>query len=554
MDIEEFDYVIVGGGSAGCVAGNLLSADKKTRVAVVEAGSYANNDPFLVAPRDNIPTNNKYFWWGQTIPDPDANNRKFDWTNGRVLGGGSSINGMIYTRGSPQRYDEWVPYGGPQWSADNVYENFKEFENFVGPTSDPATHGYNGPQPIRASRGDSPVVTEIFNAIKSTNAPGTQLISGDYNSASSYMGVFDIWQYWQYPDQTRGSSARAFMGVQVINEKGEGQHGRKLKVFLQSTATHIIYPSQHDCSNKNKLRAEGLIIIRNGKPIFLKIKEELHIAAGFKTPAFLQVNGIGPEKVLKDAGVQVRVNLAGVGAAMKNHYYIPTLLIPIPGSGKTLIRNSQPGDFSYSGAFLPDPRGIEPTKRQVQLSGVISNIPEVGGDALLMVVEAPLRPKSSGVIKIQNNDPLKIELADIGFLHNSEDLEISAATFTTIIKPAFQYLLSQGYFPISPSIATIDDPVALRDFIRNSVGNGHHYMAGAPMGPEENGGVTDGWGKIHDTENIRIIDDQVAPLNNDGNTNSTAEIIPWIICKHIIAERKHHSCEGIKIEIKTNSC
>lgn len=529
IETLQADFVVIGTGAAGSCLGYVLSSDPRYSVICLEAGPNVNNDPTFIAPVPGFDVSvfPGYYWPGLTLPDPNANNRTFNWTNGRLLGGGTSIYGMITTRGSYQRFDEWTPLVGPNWSGAKVYQAYKEMEKFFGPVPDPSVHGYNGPRNVRLGISDSTSTPQYQDAILATGAPGTHLIE-DYNSPQTPIGVFRNTQYFQFPDQTRASSSRTFLGPNVMDAEGNGVNGRKLKLITQATATHLIW------SKKNPTQVKGVYAVVNGKPIKIKARQRVILSAGLKSSAFLQVNGIGPVDVLQAAGVPVRVPLDGVGKNLKNGPYIATILFPPPGTQP----NSQPGSFNEIGAFLPDPRPGEPLNlRNVQLSSSLRNYPQLGGFISIFIVETPLRPKSSGYIRINGNDPLRMENVDIGFLNDPDDLEEAAAVFTTIVRPVYQYLQDNfGYIPILPDIATIDDPEALRNFIRNNVGNGHHYQCFNKMGPVSNGGVVDDWGHVHGVQGLSVVDDSIAPINTDGNTGYTAEMIAWRIGRHYLEE------------------
>ena len=518
------DYVIIGTGSAGAVLANVLSNDRLHSVISLEAGQNADNEPIVVGPNPfiTVPYDMEYYWPGNTLPDPDAAGRIFNWTNGRVLGGGSSINGQIYSRGTPQRFNEWAAIVGPDWTADKVYAAYKEMESFVGFADACNTHGFNGLMAIRAGIPDSNSTQHFIDAINSVNPPGNVPII-DYNCPETPMGHFRPWQLWQFPDGTRASSSRTFLNSNIVDANGRGVNGRKLQVLTQTTATHLKWSK---CGN----RVKGVFAVKNGVPIFIKANKKVIVSSGFKSAGFLQVNGIGPRDVLEAAGVKVRVENPNVGLLV-NSYFIPTFSVPPPN----VTFNTNPANYYSAGAFLPDPRPGSPLdQRNVELSTLLLR-PAPGVVLHFLVVESPLRVKSTGFIRIQNADPLKIEEVDIGYLHNPDDLEATAATFDLIVTPMIKYLQTNfGYIQLSPPIATLDDPVALRDYIRNNINNGHHYQCTTKMGPREQGGVVDQWGNVYGTENLLVVDNSIAPLIIDGNPNSIAEMMAFRIGRHLL--------------------
>lgn len=525
MKSYKADYVIVGTGSAGCVLANVLSSDKKTSVISLEAGQYENDNEFLNMPQSNVPDSPQYFWSGVTLPDLNTDGISYDWTNGRVLGGGSSINGQLAVKSQPATFDEWERIAGPFWSARKVYKTYKKMESLFGPVTDPQNHGYQGEQAIRVGIPDSNQVDNFINAVKASGVPGSQTEINDYNNPDTPIGPFRNWQYFQFPDGTRASAARCFLNDSVINEDGVGQNGRKLLVLTQTTGTRLVWKGK---------KVKGVIALHNGIPIKIKANKKVIVSCGFNSSAFLQYNGVGPADTLEKAGVEVKVELANVGREMKNYYYLTALLLAPPNA--TL--NSNPATYNIGGAWLPDPRPGYTTKlRTIELTGLF--LPEAPGvNILVIVVESPIQPKSNGSINIQDADPLKIAAADIGFLNDPADLASSAAAYQYVIAPMYEYLIAQGYYPLSPSLATIQDTAALNAFIQGSIGNGHHYIHFNKMAPKEDGGVVDSYGNVYGAENLMVVDASIFPSNVSGNTNFPSEMVAFRIAHHLLKSDK----------------
>lgn len=543
-DCKRPDYIIIGGGASGCVAAEVLSRDRKTSVLVLEAGTNEDHNPEIVAPIQSVsPTTQGpfFFWQGTTLPDASAADQIFQWTNGRLLGGGTSIFGMTYTRGSKQRFDEWSAYVGPTWNGKVVYDEYKMMEKFNGIVSDPQNHGYHGRMNVRVGISDSTALPQYIEAFLSTNAPGSTLID-DYNSPDTPIGYFANWQYYQFPDQTRGSSSRDYLTSEdkknpstnppgnkpVIDLDGNGLDGRILKVETQTTATHIVW------SKKKKGVIKGIWALRKGVPVLYKANKDYLLASGFNSSYFLQVNGIGPRSSLEKAGIPVNIDLPGVGRNLRNAPYIIAAFLAAP-PGITV--NSQPGSFQVWGAFLPDPRpGSDPTKRKIQLNGAISN-DLFPGVTTAMLLFQPLRPLSVGNINPQDADPLKIAAVNMGILSSQEDLDFDVAVFNLILIPMINYMVNNlGYSLLFPTADTFASDAAIAAYIQSNVGNTHHYQCFNAMGPKENGGVVDVWGRVHGTQNLRIIDDSIPPITTDGNTGGTAMMLAHRISRHLLGE------------------
>lgn len=519
------DYVIIGAGAAGCVLANLLSADRKTEVVLLEAGQNSDNDPNIVdsAVANSLEGNYsyKYFWQGNTIPMPSLNGRTLPWTNGRLLGGGTSINGEIYVRGSPQVYNDWEAIVGPDWSAEKIYSAFKDMESFVGPVTDPCNHGTNGPMAIRVGVSDSNSTPIFISALQNLGVP----VIDDYNNPATPIGVFPNWQYFQFPDGTRASSSRTFLQEgKIIDEHGHGLHGRKLRVLTQATATRLIW------SDDDK-KIKGIIALHKGCPLTIAARKKVIVSAGFKSSQFLQVNGIGPADVLKAANIPVKIDNPSVGQYMKDYPYVPFTLLAPPNA----VPNSDPNALTTAGAWLADPRpGSDPTRRAIELSGVFN--PTDGLNLYILLLEAPLLPKSNGTIQVQDRDILKIEEANINMFSDPDDIALAVSGATTYILPLIQAYMAQGYYAIEPPISTLQDPVALEQYILNNAGNTHHYQHFNKMAPREQGGVVDNWGNVYGVKNLMVVDDSITPTSTDGNTAAPAEMLAWRIAKHLIAK------------------
>lgn len=532
------DYIIIGSGAAGAVLAERLTSDRHTSVILLEAGQDEDHNPIIVAPSTSISQTTygpAFFWQGNTLPDPYAADQVFDWSNGRLLGGGTSIFGMIYNRGTHERFDEWTPLVGPDWTGDKVYAAYKEMERFDGPPFPDA--GRHGRSVVRFGLSDSTATQQFVDAFLSTG-PGSVLPEiTDYNAANQPIGWFRSWQYWQFPDQTRGSSSRTYLThnvpglTDIVNDELKGVDGRKLVIHTQTTATHLRW------SKKHKNTVKGVFALRKGVPVLYKAKKKVIVSAGFNSAAFLQVNGIGPRAVLEAAGVPVRVDLSGVGNNLRNAPYLIGVIFQAP-AGTT--SNSQPGSFQSWGAFVPDIRTTS-LNRKLQLNGaVVDDLlgPDTGTQALIVV--QPLRPASSGTIAIQDADPLKIAAVQLGILSNPDDLAFIVAVYIEIIIPMIIFMQDNyGYVAVYPPLSQlapggVPSVPAIEAFAQANVGNTHHYQAFNAMGPASAGGVVDSWGNVHGVKGLMTVDDGIAPIATDGNTGGTAEVIAFRIGNHLI--------------------
>ncbi len=296
MTGQTFDYVIVGAGSAGCVLANRLSEDPTVTVALIEAGGRDTN-PWIHVPAGyyrNI-TNPKITWQFGSGPEPELGGRMINWPRGRVLGGSSAINGLLYVRGQAEDFNVWRQLGNPGWSFRDVLPYFKRAESQVRGGDE--LHGADGPLSVDDVRMDNPLC-EAF--IKSAIAAGIPL-TRDFNGPSQE-GV----GYYQL---TNKNGRRCSTAVGYL-------HPVQTRANL-STITHGVVSS---LTFEGK-RVTGVRGTFGGKTGQITARREVLLAAGaIGSPQLLQVSGVGPGRVLKAAGVDVRHDLPGVGENLQDHY------------------------------------------------------------------------------------------------------------------------------------------------------------------------------------------------------------------------------------------
>lgn len=411
------------------------------------------------------------------------------------------------------------PLAGPEWSAKPVYAAYKEIENFYGPTTHPETHGYHGLMAIRAGIPDSKATPDFIDAVKTTLNPP---IIDDYNYPKTPIGLFTNWQYFEFPDSTRASASRTFLNPYVIDKDGKGQHGRRLQVLTQTTATGVIW------SKKHPTKVKGAIVLHKGKPLRIRARKEVIVSLGLNSPAFLQVVGIGPADVLANAGVPVRVNNPAVGTNLYCYPYITLTLVCPPG----VENNTDPATLNVAGALFPDPRpGKDPNFLNFKFQPLIYADGAV--NLMIITIEAPLLPKSRGTIKIQDADPLKIASVQLGLLDDPDDLAMILAC-AQYVTPVIESLAAKGYTPIAPTIAQLQDPAYMTTYIQSTVGNTYHYQSSNRMTKtREEGGVVDPWGHVYGVKHLMVVDNSIAPTGTNGNPNGTAEMMAYRIGKHL---------------------
>jgi choline dehydrogenase len=520
-----FDYIIVGTGPAGAVIAKTLTDNKKTSVLVLEAGENNDKDKpirdstfALELEEEFFP---EYFWQGEGVPQEGLDDRIFEWTTGRLLGGGSSINGEQYVRPSSAVFREWERLLGPLWSPNRAIQRFKELEKYNGKTNNPGAHGYRGRLDIRqAPTQPTAMAQKLVAAI--AQATGFPVIL-DYNDPKSPLGPFSRWQLFQNPNGRRENSSAAFLSSDIMTPSGRGVNGRKLSVFFKSTALRVLF------SNK---RAMGVEFLKEGKYVQALARKKVIISAGINSAQLLLLSGIGPAKPLKEAGISVIFNNPNVGKRLKNHTLNFAVFTTNPNDNA--LPSNDPYALYTGGAFLPDPTGVDHNRRAVQLVGI-------GTEGMLTLALLFLRPKSRGSIKIQNNDPLKIVLADEGCLTHTEDLEAVKNIYKIYVKNIAAELASidTSYQLISPTLDVIDNDSKLEEFIKQNFGHNHHQQSSLRMAPLKQSGVVDRRGNVHGVKDLIVADDSIIPFTVDGNTSAPAFLIGFTIARQLQLQDKN---------------
>jgi len=520
-----YDYIIVGTGPAGAVIAKTLTDDKKNSVLVIEAGSNNDKDNPI---RDSTMALEleerffpQYFWQGEGVPQPGLDDRSFEWTTGRLSGGGSSINGEQYVRPTSAVMKEWERLLGPLWSPRRAVLRFKKLEKYNGVTDNPAARGYRGRIDIRQAP-DQPTSMAKKLVLAIERATGLQEIL-DYNDPKTPLGPFTRWQLYQHPSGRRESSSTAFLSSDIVNPSGRGVNGRRLRVLYNSTVLRVLFVGK---------QAKAVEILKDGKRITASARKKIIIAAGINSAQILLLSGIGPASLLKKAGIPPIFNNPNVGRSLRNHTLNFAVFTTNPSD-----RALPPGNANAlytGGAYLPDPTGSSPDRRAVQMLGI-------GSEGMLTLALIYLRPKSRGSINIQNNDPLKIVLGDEGFLSNPSDMDAVKNIYKTYVKSIAAELASidPSYRLVSPTPDVIDDDSKLEDFIKQNFDHNHHQQSSLRMAPLRRGGVVDRHGNVHGVKNLMIADASIIPFTVDGNTSAAAYLIGYTVARTLLSESKN---------------
>lgn len=520
MTDDSFDYIIVGAGSSGCVLANRLSADPNIKVCLIEAGKKDRNlfikIPLGVARLFFHPVLN---WRYKTVPQTHAGNREIYVPRGKVLGGSSAINGMIYTRGHPTDYDDWAKLGNKGWSFRDVLPYFLRSEHNPDFPDSPY-HGQGGELHVQFLDMYNPLCQTLFDAAEKMQYQTIDDFCGPTHEGFSRRQV-------NIKNGTRQSTAEAFLKP-IRNRKN-------LTVLTQALTRKVVLEDG---------RAVGVEIEKDGKVQVVRAGKEVILCGGvFGSPQLLMLSGIGDRKKLKEKGIALARHLPGVGQNLQEHisavvqYSSPTT-VPWGLSWKTVpwmvwqagrYVFQRKGFFAnnvlHAGGFLKtDPTLARPDLQLILMPAHRDEKGRMGighGFSLIAIV---LRPKSIGTLDLTSADPSEAPLIDPNVLEQKDDVE----TLVKGLKIARKLLQSDPFSPyrgdeLAPGEATQSDE-QLQDYARQNSVTVFHPVGTCRMGQGDEC-VVDAELKVHGVDGLRVADVAICPTLIGGNTNSVAIMI-----------------------------
>lgn len=555
----EADIIVVGGGAAGCVLMNELSKNGLFSVLGIEAGPNLTSDPEIEAvglPAFLLPATAafKYFWmgWRQTEPQPMLNGRVGgDWVTGMMLGGGSSVNGLYYGRGSNAVYARWEEISGSKnWSLDKILHSFNALENFQGLTITPMARGTHGPVNVLQTPTVSQMTRDILLPASQAAFPGIPTIL-DYNDPSVENGLDTRTQWLINSTGTkRVSSATAFLNNEVMAPQGCGVNCHTLDVLFDSVVDKIVF-------NKHG-RAEKVKFIKDGQLLEAHARKAVVLASGINSSKILQLSGIGPRKALENARIKPVFINENVGKHLKNHPLMSITLLANPADNG--IPDGAPYAFTIHNAYLPVVGGSASDPRMLQIlfeyvpAGSLSPFP------VLVLGFELLNPKSEGSVTIQSDNPFQIAAASDGVYTNPVDLQNMKSAIKVYIRNLLAQLalvspLSPYYKPIpqDPINAVIADgysDAAVELYVKNNTNLGadaRHFASHCKMAPLKAGGVVNGDTLVYGTTNCFVVDNSICPEIPNINTTASALMIGLRgseILKNILCDENERSLKN----------
>jgi choline dehydrogenase len=518
--LDSYDYLIVGAGPAGCLLANRLSADPAVRVLLLEAGG-RDNYPWIHIPVGYLYCigNPRTDWCYDTVAEPGLNGRALKYPRGRVLGGCSSINGMIYMRGQARDYDGWAAAGNPGWAWDDVLPLFKRTENHHGGSS--ALHGAAGEWRVERQRLSWQVLEAFRQAAEQSGIASIEDFNGGDNEGCSYFQV----------NQRRGvrwNASKAFL--RDIRQRPN------LRVLTDAAVQRVVLADG---------RASALRLHWQGRELQIGARREIILCAGsIGTPALLQRSGIGPRPLLQRLGIGVQHELAGVGENLQDHLQlrliykvsgVPTLnqLVASPWgklgmgleylfrrSGPLAMAPSQLGAFARSSAAQPSAN----LQYHVQPLSLERFGEPLHGFPAFTASVCNLRPYSRGKVEIRSLEVASTPLIQPNYLSDPRDLQVAAdairLTRRIVAAPALAAFKPEEYKP-GPSYQSEEDLQRAAGEIGTTI---FHPVGTCRMGQGRDA-VVDAQLRVHGVPGLRIADASIMPNIVSGNTCSPVLMI-----------------------------
>ncbi|MEZ3159190.1 choline dehydrogenase [Microbacterium sp. BWT-B31] len=526
MSTDRYDYIVVGAGAAGSAVANRLSQDPNTSVLLLEAGG--KDSSFLV----HIPVGftklggPRYNWGFETVPQPELNNRTMWYPQGRLLGGSTSINAMIYIRGNRYDYDRWAEQGNDQWGFEQVLPFFRKAEH--NERLNDRYHSSDGAMNVTEQVAHNELSKAFVRAAQELGLPFTP----DFNGAEQDgVGYYDVTQ----KKARRESAATAYLKP--------AKKRRNLTVQTQALATKVLVENG---------RAIGLRYTVNGRERVAYADREVVLSAGaVNSPRLLLLSGIGPAEELKALGIEVVHDLPGVGKNYQDHMDVyltaettpvsynrsdrpvPAVLAMIQyilyRTGPITASVCEAGMFVRSSSEVPAP--------DIQMHCLPAYVIDHGRLRVkghgMTINTCNLRPKSVGSVTLRSSDPAVPPAIDPAFLSDPYDWKISLEGF----KWGREMLATKAYAPYVKKEhmpgADVKTDKEIREYVKQWSKTDYHPVGSCKMGDDELA-VVDQQLRVHGIDRLRVVDASIMPTLISGNTQATSIMIGEKGAHHIL--------------------
>jgi len=521
MSDEAFDYVIVGAGSAGCVLADRLSQDGRSTVLVLEYGGSDRSVLIQMPAALSIPMNMKAYNWGYlSEPEPYLNGRRMHCPRGKVLGGSSSINGLVYVRGHALDFERWEEEGAKGWGYRNVLPYFRRAESFAGGAD--AWRGDSGPLATAQGRKLNP----LYEAFIEAGREAGYAVSSDLNGERQEgFGALDM----TVRDGVRASTANAYLRPSMKRPN--------LKVVTHALASRVAFDGR---------RAVGVHYRRDGRELKAGARREVVLCGGsINSPQLLKLSGVGPAAELGGFGIDVVADRPGVGENLQDHLEFTVQVAsrqPI-----TLFSHTGPIARARIGAeWLLGGKGLG-ASNHFEAGGFIRSragvrYPDIQFHFLPMAVAydgstlarehgfqahvGPMRSKSRGWVRLKSPDPAEPPLIQFNYMSHAEDW----TEMRSCVRLTREIFAQAAFVPyrgreIQPGTKCVSDE-AIDAFVRERVDSAYHPSCTCKMGsPADPLAVVDPQTRVIGVEGLRVVDSSIMPSITNGNLNAPTIMI-----------------------------